>query len=41
MFCLAEPDPPIVLEKLEETTNKISLALEIEEKGSRTQPGGC
>ncbi|XP_024857944.1 sushi, nidogen and EGF-like domain-containing protein 1 isoform X2 [Kryptolebias marmoratus] len=33
-----KPDPPIVLEKLEETTNKISLALEIEEKGSRTQP---
>ncbi|XP_013884547.1 sushi, nidogen and EGF-like domain-containing protein 1 isoform X2 [Austrofundulus limnaeus] len=32
-----KPDPPIVLEKLEETTNKISLALEMEEKGSRAQ----
>uniref|UniRef100_A0A8C6L8Y8 Sushi, nidogen and EGF like domains 1 n=1 Tax=Nothobranchius furzeri TaxID=105023 RepID=A0A8C6L8Y8_NOTFU len=33
----AEPDPPIRLEKLEETTNKISLALEMEEKGSKSQ----
>ncbi|XP_054916692.1 sushi, nidogen and EGF-like domain-containing protein 1 isoform X2 [Poeciliopsis prolifica] len=30
--------PPIRLEKMEETTNKISLALEIEEKALRTQP---
>ncbi|XP_038138318.1 sushi, nidogen and EGF-like domain-containing protein 1 [Cyprinodon tularosa] len=30
--------PPIRLEKMEETTNKISLALEIGEKASRTQP---
>uniref|UniRef100_A0A3Q3WAJ4 Sushi, nidogen and EGF-like domain-containing protein 1 n=1 Tax=Mola mola TaxID=94237 RepID=A0A3Q3WAJ4_MOLML len=33
-----EPDPPIRLEKMEETTNKISLALEIQEDGSRTKP---
>ncbi|XP_070401978.1 sushi, nidogen and EGF-like domain-containing protein 1 isoform X2 [Nothobranchius furzeri] len=32
-----KPDPPIRLEKLEETTNKISLALEMEEKGSKSQ----
>ncbi|KAM6963106.1 sushi, nidogen and EGF-like domain-containing protein 1 [Aplochiton taeniatus] len=29
-----KPDPPIKLEKMEETTNKISLALEIQEEGS-------
>ncbi|XP_061593558.1 sushi, nidogen and EGF-like domain-containing protein 1 isoform X1 [Cololabis saira] len=32
-----KPDPPIRLEKMEETTNKISLALEIQE-GLRTKP---
>lgn len=37
-FCLAGP-PPIRLEKMEETTNKLSLALEMEEKALRTQPG--
>uniref|UniRef100_A0A7N9AM32 Sushi, nidogen and EGF-like domain-containing protein 1 n=1 Tax=Mastacembelus armatus TaxID=205130 RepID=A0A7N9AM32_9TELE len=41
IFCLAGPDPPIRLEKLEETTNKISLALEIQEEGLRTKPGRC
>lgn len=41
MSCLAEPDPPIRLEKMEETTNKISLALEIQEEGLRTKPGRC
>ncbi|XP_023196029.1 sushi, nidogen and EGF-like domain-containing protein 1 isoform X3 [Xiphophorus maculatus] len=30
--------PPIRLEKMEETTNKLSLALEMEEKALRTQP---
>ncbi|XP_041862481.1 sushi, nidogen and EGF-like domain-containing protein 1 isoform X2 [Melanotaenia boesemani] len=34
----AKPDPPIRLEKMEETTNKISLALEIQEEGLRTKP---
>uniref|UniRef100_A0A672YGL2 Sushi, nidogen and EGF-like domains 1 n=1 Tax=Sphaeramia orbicularis TaxID=375764 RepID=A0A672YGL2_9TELE len=33
-----KPDPPIRLEKMEETTNKISLALEIQEEGLRTKP---
>lgn len=41
MFCLTEPEPPIKLEKMEETTNKISLALEIQEDGVRTKPGMC
>ncbi len=41
MFCLAEPDPPIRLEKMEETTNKISLALEIQEEGLSAKPGRC
>ena len=41
MFCLAEPEPPIRLERMEETTNKISLALEIQEEGLRTKPGRC
>lgn len=41
MFCLAEPEPPIRLERMEETTNKISLALEIQEEGLRTTPGRC
>lgn len=40
-FISAEPDPPIRLEKMEETTNKISLALEVQEEGSRPRPGGC
>uniref|UniRef100_A0A3P8UNW3 Sushi, nidogen and EGF-like domain-containing protein 1 n=1 Tax=Cynoglossus semilaevis TaxID=244447 RepID=A0A3P8UNW3_CYNSE len=30
------PEPPLRLEKMEETTNKISLALEVQEEGSRT-----
>ncbi|XP_047442765.1 sushi, nidogen and EGF-like domain-containing protein 1 isoform X2 [Mugil cephalus] len=34
----AKPDPPIRLEKMEETTNKISLALEIQEEALRTNP---
>ena len=38
-FSVAEPEPPIKLERMEETTNKISLALEIQEEGSRRQPG--
>ncbi|XP_020488730.2 sushi, nidogen and EGF-like domain-containing protein 1 isoform X1 [Labrus bergylta] len=33
-----KPDPPVKLEKMEETTNKISLALEIQEEGLRTKP---
>lgn len=33
-----KPEPPIRLEKMEETTNKISLALEIEEDSRRTMP---
>ncbi|CAG5861826.1 unnamed protein product [Menidia menidia] len=33
-----KPDPPIRLEKMEETTNKISLALEIQEEGQRIKP---
>ncbi|KAJ0065223.1 hypothetical protein NL108_006584, partial [Boleophthalmus pectinirostris] len=34
-----KPDPPIRLEKMEETTNKISLALQLqEEEGVRTAP---
>ncbi|XP_035801720.2 sushi, nidogen and EGF-like domain-containing protein 1 isoform X1 [Amphiprion ocellaris] len=33
-----KPDPPIRLEKMEETTNKISLALEIQEEGLKTKP---
>ncbi|XP_068447252.1 sushi, nidogen and EGF-like domain-containing protein 1 isoform X3 [Clinocottus analis] len=33
----SRPDPPMKLEKMEETTNKISLALEIQE-GLRTKP---
>lgn len=41
VFRLAEPDPPIRLEKMEETTNKISLALEIQEEGLSTKPGRC
>ena len=41
MFCLAGPEPPIRLERMEETTNKISLALEIQEEGLRTKPGRC
>lgn len=40
-FSVTEPDPPVRLEKMEETTNKISLALEIQEDGSRTKPGRC
>lgn len=32
------PDPPVKLEKMEETTNKISLALETQEDGSKTKP---
>lgn len=39
MSCFAEPDPPIRLEKMEETTNRISLALEIQEESLRTKPG--
>ncbi|TRZ01643.1 hypothetical protein DNTS_012302 [Danionella cerebrum] len=35
-----KPDPPIKFEKLEETTNKISLALEIPEESIKSQPGG-
>uniref|UniRef100_A0A671W0Q0 Sushi, nidogen and EGF like domains 1 n=1 Tax=Sparus aurata TaxID=8175 RepID=A0A671W0Q0_SPAAU len=34
----SKPEPPIRLEKMEETTNKISLALEIQEDGSRAKP---
>ncbi|XP_076872164.1 LOW QUALITY PROTEIN: sushi, nidogen and EGF-like domain-containing protein 1, partial [Brachyhypopomus gauderio] len=30
-----KPDPPIKLERLEETTNKISLALEVPDEGTR------
>uniref|UniRef100_A0A8C6TT76 Sushi, nidogen and EGF-like domain-containing protein 1 n=1 Tax=Neogobius melanostomus TaxID=47308 RepID=A0A8C6TT76_9GOBI len=33
-----KPDPPIRLEKMEETTNKISLALQIQEEAVRTVP---
>uniref|UniRef100_A0A3P8TUL4 Sushi, nidogen and EGF-like domain-containing protein 1 n=1 Tax=Amphiprion percula TaxID=161767 RepID=A0A3P8TUL4_AMPPE len=33
-----KPDPLIRLEKMEETTNKISLALEIQEEGLKTKP---
>ncbi|XP_029938701.1 sushi, nidogen and EGF-like domain-containing protein 1 isoform X2 [Salarias fasciatus] len=33
-----KPDPPIRLEKMEETTNKISLALENQEEALRTKP---
>ncbi|XP_029904625.1 sushi, nidogen and EGF-like domain-containing protein 1 [Myripristis murdjan] len=33
-----KPEPPVRLEKMEETTNKISLALEIQEEGLRTKP---
>ncbi|XP_011471983.1 sushi, nidogen and EGF-like domain-containing protein 1 [Oryzias latipes] len=33
-----KPDPPIRLEKMEETTNRISLALEIQEESLRTKP---
>lgn len=40
-FTFAGPDPPIKLEKMEETTNKISLALEIQEDSLRTKPGRC
>uniref|UniRef100_A0A7N6BGB5 Sushi, nidogen and EGF-like domains 1 n=1 Tax=Anabas testudineus TaxID=64144 RepID=A0A7N6BGB5_ANATE len=36
-----KPNPPIRLEKMEETTNKISLALEIQQEGLRTKPGTC
>ncbi|XP_055363642.1 sushi, nidogen and EGF-like domain-containing protein 1 isoform X2 [Betta splendens] len=32
-----KPDPPIRLEKMEETTNKISLALEIQQEGLGTK----
>ncbi|KAA0713117.1 Sushi, nidogen and EGF-like domain-containing protein 1 [Triplophysa tibetana] len=35
----AEPDPPIRLEKLEKTTNKIRLALEIPEEVSKNNTG--
>lgn len=41
MFCLAGPEPLIRLERMEETTNKISLALEIQEEGLKTKPGRC
>nr|XP_020465574.1 sushi, nidogen and EGF-like domain-containing protein 1 isoform X2 [Monopterus albus] len=34
----AKPNPLIRLEKMEETTNKISLALEIQEEGLKTKP---
>lgn len=34
----ARPEPPVRLEKMEETTNKISLALQIQEEGSRPKP---
>ncbi|KAM8874516.1 sushi, nidogen and EGF-like domain-containing protein 1 isoform 2-T2 [Spinachia spinachia] len=37
LFSLAGPEPAARLEKMEETTNKISLALEIQE-GLRTKP---
>lgn len=40
LFSLAGPEPATRLEKIEETTNKISLALEIQE-GLRTKPGRC
>ncbi|XP_031586368.1 sushi, nidogen and EGF-like domain-containing protein 1 [Oreochromis aureus] len=33
-----KPEPPVRLEKMEETTNKISLALEIREEALRTKP---
>ncbi|CAL8252359.1 unnamed protein product [Merluccius merluccius] len=33
------PEPPVRLERIEETTNKISLALEVPEEGVRTKPG--
>ncbi|XP_054644529.1 sushi, nidogen and EGF-like domain-containing protein 1 isoform X4 [Dunckerocampus dactyliophorus] len=33
-----KPEPLVRLERMEETTNKISLALEIQEEASRTQP---
>uniref|UniRef100_I3KT48 Sushi, nidogen and EGF like domains 1 n=1 Tax=Oreochromis niloticus TaxID=8128 RepID=I3KT48_ORENI len=36
-----KPEPPVRLEKMEETTNKISLALEIREEALRTKPGRC
>ncbi|XP_056460177.1 sushi, nidogen and EGF-like domain-containing protein 1 [Gadus chalcogrammus] len=32
------PEPPVRLERIEETTNKISLALEVPEEGARTPP---
>lgn len=35
----AEPEPPIKLEKMEETTNKISLALEIPEEATKSKSG--
>lgn len=41
VFPFAEPDPPIKLEKMEETTNKISLALEIQEDSVKMKPGRC
>ncbi len=34
-----EPEPPIKLEKMEETTNKISLALEIPEEATKSKSG--
>ncbi|XP_053708828.1 sushi, nidogen and EGF-like domain-containing protein 1 isoform X2 [Synchiropus splendidus] len=33
-----KPEPPIRLERMEETTNKISLALEIQDEGLQTKP---
>lgn len=41
MLYLTEPEPPVRLEKMEETTNKISLALEIREEALRTKLGRC
>lgn len=41
MFCFTGPEPPVKLEKMEETTNKISLALETQEEGLKTKPGEC
>ncbi|KAJ3599858.1 hypothetical protein NHX12_033812 [Muraenolepis orangiensis] len=37
----SRPEPPVRLERIEETTNKISLALEVPEEGVRTQPPVC
>lgn len=37
----SEPEPPIKLERMEETTNKISLALEIPEEVTKIKSGGC